>query len=163
MAPGELDHALKTLLALVLLGVALFLPFVRNGQVRLTTGSLATEAARQRAKLIGLGAAVGFLVAVTSIGSGSLLMVFLLLLIPLPIAALVGTDIMFGLATMALAGTLHLSMGHFDSGLFLRLTAGALPGVVLGSRLTRAIPERYFGWLFSVLYFSLGARLLMAG
>ena len=165
MAPGELDHALKTLLAVVLVGVALFLPFVRNGQFRLSAAPLDVTGTDERArfKLIGLGAVVGFLVAVTSIGSGSLLMVFLLLLIPLPIAALVGTDLMFGLVTMALAGSLHLWMGHFDSGLFLRLTAGALPGVVLGSRLTRIIPERYFGWLYSVLYFSLGARLLLAG
>jgi uncharacterized membrane protein YfcA len=34
---------------------------------------------------------------------------------------------------------------------------------MLGSRLTRLIPERYFSWLFSAVYFSLGARLLMAG
>jgi hypothetical protein len=100
------------------------------------------------------------MVALTSIGSGSLLMIFLLLLIPLPLARLVGTDILFGLATMALAGTAHLWMGHFNSGLFLKLLAGSIPGVILGSRLTRVIPERYFSWLFSVLYFSLGARLL---
>ena len=34
---------------------------------------------------------------------------------------------------------------------------------MLGSRLTRLIPERYFSWVFTVLYFSLGTRLLMAG
>jgi uncharacterized membrane protein YfcA len=163
LASGQLDHVLKTVLAVTLFGVSLFLPFVRNGQIRLVKSSLELQLRADIAKLVGVGAVVGFLVALTSIGSGSLLMVFLLLLIPLPLASLVGTDIMFGLATMALAGSLHFWMGHFDAGLFLRLVAGALPGVVLGSRLTRLIPERYFSWLFSVLYFSLGARLLMAG
>jgi len=163
LASGQLDHVLKTVLAVTLFGVSLFLPFVRNGQIRLGRTSLELQSRADIAKLVGVGAVVGFLVALTSIGSGSLLMVFLLLLIPLPLASLVGTDIMFGLATMALAGSLHFWMGHFDAGLFLRLVAGALPGVVLGSRLTRLIPERYFSWLFSVLYFSLGARLLMAG
>jgi uncharacterized membrane protein YfcA len=115
----------------------------------------------ERVKLIFVGAVVGFLVALTSVGSGSLLMIFLLLLVPLPFGELVGTDILFGLVTMALAGGLHLSMGHFSGGLFLRLVAGALPGVMVGSRLTRRIPERYFGWLYSILYFSLGARLLV--
>jgi uncharacterized membrane protein YfcA len=74
----------------------------------------------------------------------------------------VGTDILYGLATMALAGSLHLRMGHFNSGLFLHVVIGSLPGVMLGSRLTRVIPERFVGWLFTVLYFSLGTRLLVA-
>ena len=163
LATGQLDHALKTVLALTLFGVSLFLPFLRNGQFRVGKTSLELQSWADIAKLVAVGAVVGFLVALTSIGSGSLLMVFLLLLIPLPLASLVGTDIMFGLATMAVAGSLHFRMGHFDGGLFLHLVAGALPGVVLGSRLTRLVPERYFSWLFSVLYFSLGARLLMAG
>ena len=101
------------------------------------------------------------MVALTSIGSGSLLIVFLLLLTPYPLGELVGTDILYGLATMALAGFMHVRMGHFDSNLLLRLAVGSLPGVVIGSRLTKIIPERYFSWLFTVLYFSLGARLLV--
>ncbi|MBI1940298.1 MAG: sulfite exporter TauE/SafE family protein [Acidobacteria bacterium] len=161
LAPGQLDHVLKTVLAITLFGVSIFLPFVRGGQIRIPRASLELASRGEAVKLVAVGAAVGFMVAVTSIGSGSLLMIFLLLLIPLPLGALVGTDIAFGLATMALAGALHLGMGHFNAGLFLRLAAGALPGVVLGSRLTRLIPERYFSWLFSILYFSLGARLLV--
>jgi len=163
LAVGQLDHILKTILALTLFGVAVLLPFVRNGKLKRRSGPLEIRTAREIARLIVVGVVVGFLVALTSIGSGSLLMIFLLLLIPLPLGALVGTDIAFGLATMALAGSFHVWMGNFDGGLFLQLVAGALPGVVLGSRLTRIIPERYFNWLYSVLYFSLGARLLMAG
>ena len=160
---GQLDHLLKTVLAVTLFAVAVFLPFVRNGTIKLASSSLELRTRREIARLIAVGAVVGCLVALTSIGSGSLLMIFLLLLIPLPLGALVGTDITFGLATMALAGTFHIWMGNFNGGLFLRLAAGALPGVVLGSRLTRLVPERYFNWLYSVLYFSLGARLLFAG
>ncbi len=161
MAAAQLDHALRTMLALTLLGVAFFLPFVRNGRFRLSRTPVEIKSSSQAGRLIAVGAVVGFMVAVTSIGSGSLMMIFLLLLIPAPVRELVGTDILFGLVTMAVAGALHLSMGHFSSGLFLRLVAGALPGVVVGSRLTRRIPERYFSWVFSLLYFSLGARLLV--
>ncbi len=161
LTAGEFEHVLKTVLAITLFGVSIFLPFVRGGHIRLPRNTLDFTSPGKSAQLVAVGAAVGFMVAVTSIGSGSLLMIFLLLLIPLPLGALVGTDITFGLATMALAGALHAGMGHFDAGLFLRLAAGALPGVVLGSRLTRLIPERYFSWLFSILYFSLGARLLV--
>lgn len=158
---AQLDHVLKTILALTLLGVSLFLPFVRNGRTTLVRAWPDFNSAGDSLKLVIAGAVVGFMVAITSIGSGSLMMIFLLLLIPLPLGALVGTDILFGLVTMALAGSLHLWMGHFSPGLFLRLVVGSLPGVVIGSRLTRRIPERHFNWIFSLLYFSLGARLLV--
>ncbi len=156
----QLDHVLKSVLAMTLFGVSLFLPFARNGRIKLPGTLAEVKSTSDSARLAAVGAVVGFLVAVTSVGSGSLLMIFLLLLVPLPFGELVGTDLLFGLVTMALAGSLHLWMGHFSRGLFLRLAAGALPGVVIGSRLTRRIPQRYFSWLFSILYFSLGARLL---
>ena len=161
LASIELDHFLKTCLGATLFGVSLFLPFVRSGRLKLPNQIVEPPSRRESLKLVFVGAAVGFLVAMTSIGSGSLLMIFLLLLVPLPFGKLVGTDILFGLVTMALAGSLHLWMGHFSLSLFLQLIVGALPGVMIGSRLTRLIPERYFSWLFTVLYFSLGARLLV--
>jgi uncharacterized membrane protein YfcA len=52
-------------------------------------------------------------------------------------------------------------MGNLDTGLFLRLLAGTLPGVILGSRLTVRVSERNFSWLFTVLYLALGVRLLV--
>ena len=160
---SQLDHILRTILAIALFSVGIFMPFVRNGQLRRQDESLDFTSRSKAVRLVAVGALVGFLVALTSIGSGSLLMVFLLILIPLPAAGLVGTDIAFGLATMALAGTFHFWMGHFNGTLFLQLAAGSLPGVLLGSRMTRWVPERYFSWIFSAVYFSLGARLLMAG
>jgi uncharacterized membrane protein YfcA len=160
--PGaELDHFLRLVLGVTLFCVAFLLPLVRLGKIKPPKTWVDAPVASTRVKLMVVGALVGFLVALTSIGSGSLLMIFLLLLTPYPLGELVGTDILYGLGTMALAGSMHVGMGHFDSGLFLRVVAGSLPGVVLGSRLTRIIPERYFSWLFSILYFSLGTRLLV--
>jgi uncharacterized protein len=161
LAGGELDHLLRMVLGITLFCVAILLPFVRLGKVKTPKDWAENPSGSARVKLTGVGALVGFLVALTSIGSGSLLMIFLLLLTPYPLGELVGTDILYGLATMALAGAMHIRMGHFDSSLFLRVVAGSLPGVVLGSRLTRIIPERYFSWLFTILYFSLGTRLIV--
>ena len=160
--PGaELDHFLRLVLGVTLFCVAILLPLVRLGKIKPPKTWVDAPVGSTRVKLVAVGALVGFLVALTSIGSGSLLMIFLLLLTPYPLGELVGTDILYGLATMALAGSMHVGMGHFNSGLFLRVVVGSLPGVVLGSRLTRIIPERYFSWLFTVLYFSLGTRLLV--
>jgi uncharacterized membrane protein YfcA len=160
--PGaELDHFLRLVLGVTLFCVAILLPLVRLGKIKPPKTWVDAPVGSTRVKLVAVGALVGFLVALTSIGSGSLLMIFLLLLTPYPLGELVGTDILYGLATMALAGSMHVGMGHFDSGLFLRVVVGSLPGVVIGSRLTRIIPERYFSWLFTILYFSLGTRLLV--
>jgi uncharacterized membrane protein YfcA len=161
LAPQELDRVLKIVLGLTLFGVSFFVPFLRGERLKEKIHATEGGSHGEALKLAVVGAFVGALVAVTSVGSGSLLMIFLLLLIPLPFGKLVGTDILFGLATMALAGSLHVAMGHFSLPLLLRLVVGSLPGVVIGSRLTRVIPERYFSWLYSVLYFSLGARLLV--
>lgn len=161
LAPQELDHLLKNVLGFTLFGVSFLLPFIRGRRLKAPAQISEIVSKSEGLRLAMAGAVVGALVAVTSVGSGSLLMIFLLLLVPLPFGRLVGTDILFGLVTMALAGSLHVAMGHFSLPLLLRLVIGSLPGVVIGSRLTRVIPERYFSWLYSVLYFSLGARLLV--
>ncbi len=165
MSPAELDHILRILLGVTLFSVSIFLPFIRGGKNagRRLPGPDAVKAARSvtHLRLSAVGAVVGFFVSMTSVGSGSLLMIALLVLVPLPLGSLVGTDILFGLLTTALAGSLHFELGHFNTRLFLLLVAGEVPGVVLGSRLTRRLPERAITWLFSILYFSLGARLLV--
>lgn len=161
MSEGQLDHALKVLLGLTLFGVSFFLPFLRGKQQVFSSSFADLTWSNGGFKLLSVGAIVGFLVSMTSVGSGSLLMIALLVLVPLPLGSLVGTDILFGLVTTALAGSLHWEMGNFNANLFLLLVAGEVPGVIIGSRLTRRIPERYITWLFSILYFSLGARLLI--
>lgn len=161
MSPPHVDRLLRVLLGVTLLAVSLFLPFLRKPQLGISAEDTHPSRHTSRLKLGAVGAVVGFLVAMTSVGSGSLMMIALLVLVPLPLGKLVGTDILFGLVTTALAGSLHLAMGHVDPKLFLLVAAGELPGVVVGSRLTRRIPERYFRWVFSALFFSLGARLLI--
>jgi uncharacterized membrane protein YfcA len=161
MSETQLDHSLKVLLGLTLFGVSFFLPFLRNRQQALSGEFTNPTFSSGGFKLAVVGAIVGFLVSMTSVGSGSLLMISLLVLVPLPLGSLVGTDILFGLVTTALAGSLHWEMGNFNASLFLLLVAGEVPGVIIGSRLSRRIPERYITWLFSILYFSLGARLLV--
>lgn len=162
MSEAELDHSLKILLGLTLFGVSFFLPFLRGKTLHNDSGAYSNlSLSNGGLKLAAVGAIVGFLVSMTSVGSGSLLMISLLVLVPLPLGSLVGTDILFGLVTTAVAGSLHWEMGNFNSSLFLLLVAGEVPGVIIGSRLTRRIPERYITWLFSILYFSLGARLLV--
>jgi uncharacterized membrane protein YfcA len=161
LAAPQIDHALKTVLAILLITVAVFLPIARSRESNLRHALVEPRTPFEGFKLLATGALVGLLVAVTSIGSGSLMMIFLLLLTPFRAAEMVGTDILFGVGAGALASALHLGMGNLDTGLFLRLLAGTLPGVILGSRLTVRVSERNFSWLFTVLYLALGVRLLV--
>ncbi|HTV53353.1 MAG TPA: sulfite exporter TauE/SafE family protein [Terriglobia bacterium] len=161
LSTAHLDASLKGFVGLALFAASASLPYVRKKGLA-ESGQSVQPRRLSHGGTVAVGCAVGFLVAVTSVGSGSLLMVFMLLVVPLPISELVGTDIMLGLTTTVLAGSLHLWMGHFSEQLFGELALGSIPGVIAGSWLSHRIPERYFSWLLSFLYFSLGARLLLS-
>jgi uncharacterized protein len=93
---------------------------------------------RRPATIITLGAVVGFLVGMTSVGSGTLVVAALLILLPaLPPSRVVGTDIL-----QAAAGIAHWSLGNVDFGLAGALLIGSIPGVIIGSRLSLRLPER---------------------
>ncbi len=157
---AELDSILKHILAFTMLATALLLPLLR-GRKRVQ----ASEPASGRYpawRLLFIGLAVGVLVSITSIGSGSVTMLLLLLLVALPTAELVGTDIFYGLLTVTSAAALHLWMGHVDGQLWLQLLLGSVPGVIIGSRLAGLISEKGYGWIYSALYLSIAARLVFA-
>ncbi len=105
------------------------------------------------------GAVVGFLVGVTSIGSGSLLVPFLLLL-PLNAQEVVGTDVAHAALLVTVAGAAHLWGETVDLTLAANLLVGALPGVILGSRLTRFISEHRLRGGMAILLLATSLHLL---
>lgn len=161
LSAAHLETSLKVFVGIALFSASVSLPYVRRKKIGVP-GASRLAAHPPRLGFILVGAAVGFLVAVTSVGSGSLIMVFMLVAAPLPITELVGTDIMLGFATTVLAGSLHLWMGHFSRQLFAELVMGSVPGVILGSWFSQRVPERYLSWFLSLLYVSLGTRLLLS-
>lgn len=95
-----------------------------------------------RWKVAGVGAAIGLLVGLTSVGSGSLVAVFLLLASRLGMARLVGTDIAHAMLLVGAASLAHLEIGTVDVGLAANLLLGSVPGVLLGGRLTTKVPAK---------------------
>jgi uncharacterized membrane protein YfcA len=84
-----------------------------------------------------IGALGGLVVGVTSVGSGSLIIVLLMLLYPgLPAKALVGTDLVQAVPLVGAAALGHLLYGDVHFGLTGSLLLGCLPGVYLGARLS---------------------------
>lgn len=88
------------------------------------------------------GAVVGFCVGLTSVGSGSLLAPFLLMLYPSKTAKIVGTDIFHAALLVSVTGIAHAASGGVEWNLVPTLLAGSVPGVLLGSRLAVYIPAR---------------------
>lgn len=88
-----------------------------------------------------LGFLGGFLVGMTSVGSGSLFVAMLLIMSSLPASRLVGTDIVHAFFLTLATGLLHASFGHVDWMFVLYLIIGSVPGILIGSRLTLKIPD----------------------
>ncbi len=85
---------------------------------------------------------IGFEVGFSSAGAGVLGTLVLFSCTTLTPATVVGTDLVFGLLISALGGGSHLAVGSWNQGILLRLTAGGLPGVVLGAIQTGRLPAR---------------------
>ena len=93
-------------------------------------------------KLALLGVLVGVMVALSSVGSGSVAVAGLIGLTSLPIARVVGTDMVHAVILAVVAVPLALLQTTFDFRLATLLLLGSLPGVVIGSRLAVLVPER---------------------
>lgn len=93
--------------------------------------------------LIAIGFLTGFLVSITSVGSGTLFIALLLWMYPWKASSLIGTDLLHGVLITGLAGLAHSYMGTIDYVLVLQLLAGSIPGVLIGSRITVKLPDLY--------------------
>ncbi len=96
-----------------------------------------------RSRSIAIGFLVGMLVALTSIGSGSVTLPLLLLALPaFTVRRLIGSEIAFAAVIVPVAALGHTGFGDVDWRITGSLLAGSLPGVYLGSRLCMKIDER---------------------
>ncbi len=108
-----------------------------------------------------IGAIVGFLVGLTSVGSGTLIIVALAFLYPrLSSKELVGADISHAVV-LHVAGTLaYLNAGTINWPIVLMLLIGSLPGVFIGSKLSKYIPDRYMRPVLATVLAISGWKLL---
>ena len=92
------------------------------------------------AVLIGLSG--GFIVGLTSVGSGTFFGLVMLIVFPLTAAKIVGTDIFHAAALLWVAGFGHMVAGNVDLHATGWLLIGSIPGVLLGSQVTVRLPDR---------------------
>lgn len=88
-----------------------------------------------------IGAVGGLVVGLTSVGSGSLIIVSLLLLYPtLKAGQLVGTDLVQAVPLVASAALAHLFFGDFQLSITTSILLGSVPGVYIGARWSATAP-----------------------
>lgn len=88
-----------------------------------------------------LGIVGGVVVGMTSVGSGSLIIIALMMLYPgLRASELVGTDLVQAVPLVTSAAVAHILFGDFSMDLTLPLLVGSIPGVWLGARLSASMP-----------------------
>ncbi len=175
LAAGSVPMTALTLLALS--GFGLYSGAARGLITAALSGSLAATAAvlifrkriqaffaahvgelsprRTAALTVLLGAALGVLVSISSVGAGALGVTAIILLYPrLPTARIVGSDIAHAVPLTLAAGIGHWMLGSIDWHLLGSLLAGSLPGIFIGSYVSVRVPD-------AVLRFTLAATLLL--
>jgi uncharacterized membrane protein YfcA len=157
----ELASRLKTALGATLL-VASFAIAAKTliGQRRRPGDSQQAVQVR-RLRTLAIGVLGGLVVGLTSVGSGSLMMVLLLLLYPnLSASELVGTDLVQAIPLVMMAALGHFLFGELHVGLTASLIAGSLPGVYLGARLSARAPDRIIRPVLMVVLLASALKLL---
>lgn len=110
-----------------------------------------------------VGIVGGFMVGLTSVGSGSLMIILLMLLYPrLTTKALVGTDLVQSVPLVAAATLGQALWGHVDLSISGALIVGSIPGVYLGARVSSRAPDKIVRPILAFILVASGLSLLLA-
>ena len=108
-----------------------------------------------------LGATLGVLVSVTSVGAGALGTTALLILYPrLPVSRIAGSDIAHAVPLTLIAGIGHWLLGSVDFGLMAALLIGSIPGIIIGSLLGTRSSDAVLRPILAVTLLVVSVRLL---
>jgi uncharacterized membrane protein YfcA len=114
---------------------------------------------RDRLLAVAIGLAGGFVLGMTSVGSGTFFGLMLIVLFPLTAAKIVGTDIFHAAVLLWAAGLTHLWAENVDMTATAWLLLGSIPGVVVGSHSTVRLPERAIRTALAVVLLAAGLKL----
>ncbi len=139
-----IEHRLKQLIGIVLfIAAALMVRKVLTGATVLNSNVNLDFATFPTARIVLIGALGGLLVGLTSIGSGSLIIALLVMVIAINPQVLVGTDIAHAFLLVTAGAIAHqIFLQDVQIGIAGRLLIGSIPGVIIGSRLAVWVPRR---------------------
>jgi uncharacterized membrane protein YfcA len=151
------NHFIKTAVGALLIVIPLLLLFQRHIEERVANRPPTLQGF---AGMAVIGLIAGLLVGMTSVGSGSIIMMLLLLFYSFPPKVNVGTDIVHAVVLTGVTGFLHFRFGNVDPRLVLTLLVGSIPGGLVGSHLATRIPMLWLRRILCALLLITGARML---
>ena len=162
---GSSSHSTSALITTVL-GFALLLTAVTlvfRGWILKKLGAFMANASegRIRALTVALGAALGVLVSISSVGAGAIGVTALLILYPkMPAVRIVGSDIAHAVPLTLIAGAGHWWIGSVDWALLASLLVGSIPGIAIGSHFASRIPDHVLRPIMAGALMLVGGRLV---
>jgi uncharacterized protein len=150
---------IKTAVGILLILVSALLLFQRRIEREVATRP---PTAKSFGGMIVIGIVAGFLVGMTSVGSGSIIMMLLLLFYSYPPREMVGTDIVHAVILTGVTSALHYRLGNVDPSLVAYLLIGSVPGGILGAYLSTRVPVLWLRRILCAILLATGARMLWA-
>lgn len=145
--PSELDHTLKLWIGFALLFAAATYAarlYIGLRRVRRGTHVADDDPTVRILPTVAVGALGGLLVGITSVGSGSVIMIALLMLYPgLSAVRLVGTDLVQAVPLVLAAAVSNIALHGLDWGVLIPLLIGSVPGTILGSMIAPKVPQSF--------------------
>jgi uncharacterized membrane protein YfcA len=151
---GEsLDDIVLSLLAVALICVGVLVLVRALFMTNAADGERESFALTRRHKVaaVAIGASTGFVIGLTSAGSGTLIAIFLIAYYRLVPKNVVGTDVFHAAILLTAAGIAHIVSGNVDFGLVGAILLGSIPGVWLGSHLTVKLPTAMLRMVLGVV------------
>ena len=145
------------LTALSLTVRARILQWVKNNPQRMPHGNSLKVAT------VFIGAVIGVLVTISSIGAGAIGATLILMLYPhLKTSEVAGTDIAYAVPLTALAGAGHWWLGNVDFALLFGLLIGSVPAIWLGAKLSSTLPDKFTRTALAITLLLVGIKLVFA-
>jgi uncharacterized membrane protein YfcA len=157
---------IETVLGVALLvgSAAMVLRLVLDRRSGLQRGDVVHAIVARPLPTVAVGVLGGVIVGMTSVGSGSLMIVLLLFLYPtIGANQLVGTDLTQAVPLTAAAAFGSLIFGHVEFGVTTSLILGSVPAVFVGSLLSSSVPERYIRPVIMFVIFASGLKYVGLG
>ena len=115
---------------------------------------------RHKVGAVAIGATTGFVIGLSSAGSGTVIAIMLIAVFRLTPQRVVGTDVFHAAILLWAAGIAHIVGGNVDFGLAANILVGSVPGVIIGSNMSVKWPQGLLRTALGVVLIAAGIALL---
>ena len=115
---------------------------------------------RHKVAAVGIGATTGFVIGLSSAGSGTLIAIMLIAVYRLTPKRVVGTDVVHAAMLLWAAGIAHIVGGNVDFPLAANIMIGSVPGVIVGSNLSVKWPQGALRYVLGIVLIAAGLTIM---